>query len=218
MNIFKYEEAVYGEPIQSLDTPRKVVSAGTLHPSFQIRMGVVYQLHLHPSVDGIKRIRSEGFVFPDECCVCGSSVVSYLPIKPTSWFEKVWSRFNNEVLPLVPHCELHSNRRYAMFTGQRWFPGRLDITFSFSGLNRAFLEAIQTNYCRGEHPPPWEYNTRNRPYARCYDEFWFHYVWRPFWSSLNKAERLDYLDRWNADESWRASFLEEDGQWRLMSE
>ena len=33
-------------------------------------------------------------------------------------------------------------------------------------------------------------------------EEWFHQVWRPFWAALNIAEKVSYLQHWNASPKW----------------
>ena len=48
-------------------------------------------------------------------------------------------------------------------------------------------------------------------------EPWLNLVWRPFWDSLDKVARDEYLDRFPPPEVWQTSFLD-DRLDRLMAE
>ncbi len=57
-----------------------------------------------------------------------------------------------------------------------------------------------------EVPPPWVESPGYPPadiFWRQSGQYWFAYVWEPFWNTLNVDEKEDYLKRWNVPDVWR---------------
>ncbi len=218
----KYENRVFGEPLQLLDPPNSRLMWQTLGPAWRISSGNVYRLSFFPSVDGIQKIRSSDMAFPEECCVCSEPSTCMLPIRPRSWMRYLLERFGWKEPLSIPHCKKHSNRRYAVFCGGFYLIGSPEVRCYCLGLNQQFLEKIRDSYSEGECQPPWEFAPRHHCdsgwHLSTVEENWVGNYWRPFWTSLNEIERLEYLKRWNADETWRASFLNKDGAWHRRSD
>lgn len=56
-----------------------------------------------------------------------------------------------------------------------------------------------------EVEPPWVMYPGYPPYDtfwRQSGEAWYHYIWRPYWDKLSKAEQMDYLKRWCVPREW----------------
>jgi hypothetical protein len=58
-----------------------------------------------------------------------------------------------------------------------------------------------------EIKPPWVVWPDEEPYWGGWRqggaEAWLLYVWLPFWSKLDRSEKLAYLDKWGASQDWR---------------
>lgn len=68
--------------------------------------------------------------------------------------------------------------------------------------------------------PPWRQFPEHPPgdiFWRQSGEIWFHYVWRPFWDSLNKNQQEHYLEHWLVPEIWKNYYFDPDFQKFLES-
>ncbi len=58
-----------------------------------------------------------------------------------------------------------------------------------------------------EQVPPWVVFPRMHPVEvaarQGAEEVWVDTVWRPFWASLDTAQRQAYFDHWRASDEWR---------------
>ena len=60
-----------------------------------------------------------------------------------------------------------------------------------------------------ETSPPWVSYPGFSPsdkFWRQEGEIWALEIWLPFWSSLNEAQRQDYLKKWDAPTEWQAFY------------
>lgn len=60
--------------------------------------------------------------------------------------------------------------------------------------------------------PPWMTFPEFSPFDffwRDAGQPWFCYIWDPFWKKMSKEEQNQYLDIWNAPETWRFFYDEE---------
>jgi hypothetical protein len=215
----RYLSKVFGDDLQRI-SPRKDVTNTQLQEAYHSNRGIIYNLHFFPSAEGLRRLESKRLELPNFCCVCEGLPVKYLPLRPLSWFHRLFQRWGVEETPLFPHCESHSNNHYAIFCGYFASP-RPDSVFYCFGLSREFLRAIRRHYGTGEFVPPWVFAPQLSIYASwnlgTLEETWIATCWRPFWTQLTEAERVEYLDRWEAPTVWRDSFLCKDGIWNWRS-
>ena len=53
--------------------------------------------------------------------------------------------------------------------------------------------------------PPWIKYPNYPPYDtfwRQAGEYWFAYVWEPFWLNLTPSEQANYVQKWNPPQVW----------------
>ena len=193
-----------------------------VQPWLQGPEGTIHTLNFFPSAEGIEKLRKDDLSFPQACCVCGNSIATdTLPIHPGSWIHRLANWIRGKRPLLVPHCKEHLNRRYALFSARIEDRNNQLIRCFCVGYNKSFLESILSQYTIGDYPPPWVFNQHGfysgSGWSQGIGESWLDTTWRPFWRSLSEEERVEYLDRWEADEFAREAFLGEEGHWRVWS-
>ncbi len=66
-----------------------------------------------------------------------------------------------------------------------------------------------------EISPPWILYSGyppGDPFWRQGGEIWFHYVWKPYYDSLDGKEQNDYLERWSVPDAWAKFYFDPEFQ------
>jgi hypothetical protein len=118
----------------------------------------------------------------------------------------------------IPHCSRHDNQRHALFgllLDRLNKPNAEVICF---GISADFLKDIHDFYTQGDQQPPWMFSPYQLPWYgwnQGLEEAWWGAAWVPFWTRLSSADKVRYLDKWQALPDWREALLEGKGPFML---
>ena len=159
------------------------------------------------TVLGVEKWKVHQYIdFPDKCCVCLKPAHFFLP---SYEYIPLWHFSRRRiVLQDIPHCSVHGKGHHAqLIVTVHSLHTQTTTMVTLTGLEKDFLiETCQLNQVDDTFPP-WkafpEYVLYSENWKNHKAAYWMNKVWWPFWNTLSKKEKKNYLDRHHPPIEWR---------------